>query len=393
MGGRTFKLTGGEFKLIPATKEIFAQNRIDEQYDLENGDNLLVSRTNGVWYLKKDGSLLKAKSDQLDNFLKVNESYTGGKKLRNNIIPISTTKGGLLFIDEQLQIRSILNISNGLDFDYVTSTMQDRVGDVWATSDNIFKVSFDTSMTYFSTINKLHGPVRNIKRYNGKLYVRTSKDLYDFVPKQKLDEQSVFIENDVNELGGSLLQFDDQVITTNNYTIKTTKNRVTKIISPIYRSGNTIRSKLNPSIIFSSNSAVGLLAHQFKNGQWKQVVLKNKDTLPCNNLVEESPGKIVIQTRNGLYKYEYNFEGQGNYTKLGMDTAFTILKRLGIKTVNGDINLFTDSLNHFYKLNLVKNKLIYTGFTIDSFVNKVNWSYSYNTDSKKWVDAYPIWTL
>jgi hypothetical protein len=90
--------------------------------------------------LKKDGSLIKAKSDQLDNFLKANESYQGGEKLRNNIIPITTTKGGLLFIDEQLQIRSILNTSNGLDFDYVTSFIQDRVGDVWGTSDNIYRV-------------------------------------------------------------------------------------------------------------------------------------------------------------------------------------------------------------------------------------------------------------
>ena len=65
-----------------------------------------------------------------------------------------------------------------------------------------------------------------------------------------------------------------------------------------------------------------------------------------------------------------------------MDTAFTTLKRLGIRTVNGDINLFTDSLNHFYKADLVNNKLLYTGFTIDSFVNRAYWSYTYNTDSK-----------
>ena len=146
-GEGLFKMTGGEFKLIPSTKDVFAQNRIDEQYELDNGDNLLVSRNNGLWYLKKDGTLIKAKSDQLDKFVKENESYTGGKKLINNIISIVTLKGGLLFIDDQLQIRSILNTSNGLDFDYVTSTIQDRVGDVWATSDNIFKVSFDTSMT------------------------------------------------------------------------------------------------------------------------------------------------------------------------------------------------------------------------------------------------------
>jgi hypothetical protein len=381
-GEGLFKLIGGEFKLIPATKEIFAQNRIDEQYELDNGDNLLVSRNNGVWYLKKDGSLIKAKSDQLDSFVKENESYTGGKRLRNNIIPIVTIKGGLLFIDEQLQIRSILNTSNGLDFDYTSSTMQDRADDVWATSDNVFKVSFDTSITYFSTINKLQGSVNAINRIDGKLFVRTGKDLFDFVPKKNVKEQSVFEKNGVNESGDNIFKFDDQIITTNNYTIKTTKNRVTKIISPIYRSGNTIRSKLNPSIIFSSNFAVGLLAHQYKNGQWKQVVLTNKNTIPCFNLVEESPGKIVLQGWDGLYKYEYNFEGQGKYTKLELDTSFTKLKRLGILTVNGNTNLFIDSLNHFYKADLIKNQLLYTGFTIDSFVNKAFWYYTYNTDSK-----------
>ncbi len=377
-----FKMTDGEFRLIPSTKEVYAQNRIDEQYYLSNGDNLLVSRTNGIWYLKKDGSLVKAKSDVLDDIVKTKESYTGGKKLKNGIIPISTTKGGLLFIDEQLRLKSILNTSNGLSYDYVTSTIQDRAGDVWATGDNIFRVSFDTSLTYFSTINNLNGFVNSINRINGKLYVRTNKDLYDFVPKTNINGQSTFEKNNINELGSDVLQFDDQVITTNNFTIKSTKNRITKVVSPIYRTNGTIRSKLNPSIIFSSNSAVGLLAHQYKNGNWKQIALINKDTVKCNNLVEEVPGVILLETRKGVYKYTYNKEGQGSYAKLEMDTAFTTLKRVSIKTFNDNTNLFFDSTNHFYRADLVKNKLVYTGFTIDSFVNNAYWFYTYNSDSK-----------
>jgi hypothetical protein len=377
-----FKMTDGEFRLIPSTKEVYAQNRIDEQYYLSNGDNLLVSRTNGIWYLKKDGSLVKAKSDVLDDIVKTKESYTGGKKLKNGIIPISTTKGGLLFIDEQLRLKSILNTSNGLSYDYVTSTIQDRAGDVWATGDNIFRVSFDTSLTYFSAINNLNGFVNSINRINGKLYVRTNKDLYDFVPKTNINGQSTFEKNNINELGSDVLQFDDQVITTNNFTIKSTKNRVTKVVSPIYRTNGTIRSKLNPSIIFSSNSAVGLLAHQYKNGNWKQIALTNKDTVKCNNLIEEVPGVILLETRKGVYKYTYNKEGQGSYTKLEIDTAFTTLKRVIIKTFNDNTNLFIDSTNHFYRADLVKNKLVYTGFTIDSFVNNAYWFYTYNKDSK-----------
>jgi hypothetical protein len=166
------------------------------------------------------------------------------------------------------------------------------------------------------------------------------------------------------------LVYVTKIITTNNFTIKTTKNRVTKVLSPIYRSNNTIRSKLNPSIIFSSNSAVGLLAHQYKNGNWKQLVLENKDTIRCGNILEVVPGTIVLETRKGLYKYVYNIEGQGVYTKLSIDKSFTTLGRLNAKTFNGDIHLFADSLNHFYKLDLEKNKALYTGFTIDSFVNK-----------------------
>lgn len=377
-----YKMIGGKFQLLPSTVKDFAKNRIDEQYALGKGDNLMVSRNIGLWYLKADGSIKKANSKEIDQFVIKNESYQGGEKLRNNIIPISTTKGGLLFIDEKLNVRSVLNSTNGLDFDYVTSFMQDRVGDVWGTSDNIFRVSFDTSMTYFSTINNLHGSTNFINRIDGKLYVRTNKDLYDLVPRTNLNGHTVFVNNNINELGGDVMKFDDQIITTNNYTIKTTKNRVTKILSPIYRSNGTIRSQLNPSIIFSSNSAVGLLAHTYQNGNWKQVKLLNKDTIRCSNLIEISPGVVILETRKGLYKYQYDKNGQGNYTKLEMDKKFTTSDRLFSRVFNDADYLFADSLNNFFKIDLTTNKVKYTGFSIDSFVNKAYWFYTYNKDSK-----------
>ena len=377
-----FKLTNGKFVLLPATKELFAKNRIDEQYAMDGGDNLLVSRNIGLWILKKDGTLQKTTSDEVDKFVIDNESYQGGERLRNGIIPISTTKGGLLFIDDKLNIKSILTSKNGLNFDYVTSFIQDRAGDVWGTSDNLFRVSFDTNLTYFSTINNLHGLIGNIKRIRGKLYVRTNKDLYHLIPKKSVTDQSTFEKNNVNELGDEILEFDDQIITTNNYTIKTTKNNVTKILSPIYRSNSTIRSLLNPSIIFTSNSAAGLLAHQYKNGVWKQLLLNNKDTVTAGNVTEYKPGVLILETRKGLVKYQYNNDGQGVYTKIGIDKSFTTNGRLYSRVMNGNQNLFVDSLNHFYTLDIIKNKAIYTGFTIDSFVNQSYWFYTYNPASK-----------
>jgi hypothetical protein len=381
-GEGLFKLMNGKFELLPATKELFAQNRIDEQYAMDGGDNLIVSRNIGLWILKSDGTLQKTKSNDIDKFVIKNEAYQGGEKLKNGIIPISTTKGGLVFIDDKFNIKSILTSKNGLDFDYVTSFIQDRVGDVWGTSDNIFRVSFDTTLTYFSSINNLHGFVNTITRLGGKLYVRTNKDLFNLIPKNSITEQSIFKNNNVNELGSDVMEFDDQIITTNNYTIKTTKNNVTKIISPIYRTSSTIRSLLNPSIIFSSNSAVGLLAHQYKNGAWKQLLLNNKDTVKGGNVIELAPGVLILETRKGLVKYQYNKDGQGFYTKIGIDKSFTTQGILNSKVINGNQYLFTDSLNHFYTIDAIKNKAIYTGFTIDSFVNHTYWFYTYNPASK-----------
>ena len=110
--------------------------------------------------------------------------------------------------------------------------------------------------------------------------------------------------------------------------------------------------------------------------------MNNKDTVTSGNVTEFSPGVLILETRKGLVKYQYNNEGQGVYTKIGIDKNFTTNGRLFSRVINGNQNLFIDSLNNFYTLDVVKNKAIYTGINIDSFVNKSYWFYIYNPTSK-----------
>ena len=390
-GEGLFKLIDGKFTLIPASKEIFAQNRIEETFSLDNGDVLLVSKNIGLWLLKKDGSLEKAKSDEADQYIKRYEAYVSGDKLKNGTIPIATTQGGLLFIDNQLAVKAILTEENGLNDNHITNTFQDRNGDVWLANFGLSRVGFDTTLTYFSPKNKLKGSVTGVRRHNGTLYVRTALDLFDFVPKTTVFEYSKFVRNNVNELGGgaqSILAFDDQIITTNNFSIKTTKNGITEVISPIYRTNNTIRSKLNPTIIFSANNVYGLLAHQYKSGRWSQLKLAKQDFIKPYKIVEVAPGKILAQTREGIFVYDYDSSGQGNFTKLGMDKQFTKSGRLGVWTFNESTHVLVDSLRNHYRLNLEKYKAELTNIkldtsivpTIDPLLN--NGPYTYNPDSK-----------
>ena len=387
-GEGLFRLINGKFTLIPSTKEIFAQNRIDEIYFLDNGDILLVSRNIGLWLLKKDGRLEKAKSNEVDQYVKRYESYLSGGRLKNGIIPIPTMKGGLIFIDNQLAIKADLNEENGLIDNYITNTFQDRNGDVWGTNIGLFRVNFDTTLTYFSPKNKLRGSVTDVLRYNGTLYVRTFKDLYTFIPKTNVYQQSQFVGNNVDEIGRSILPFDDQIITTNNFSIKTTKNGKTEVISPLYRSNNTIRSKLNSSIIFSSNRVYGLLAHQYKNGKWSALKLAKQDFIKPYNIVEVATGKILAQTTEGIFVYDYDSSGQGNFTKLGLDKQFTQSGMLGVLTFNESTHVLVDSLRNHYRLNLEKYQAELTNIKLDtSILLKLdpllrNNQYTYNPDSK-----------
>uniref|UniRef100_UPI004047F53A triple tyrosine motif-containing protein n=1 Tax=Algoriphagus sp. TaxID=1872435 RepID=UPI004047F53A len=381
-GEGIYKLNDGKFKYLPSSKKIFAENRIDEQYSLDNGDQLLVSRNVGLWYLKKDGSFVKAESKDVDNYAIINESYAGSR-LKDGTIPIATTRGGVIFIDDNLKVKSILNQQKGLTDIHVTNLFQDRTGDIWGTNFGLFRVSFDSTLTYFSKTNNLVGTVGDILRSNGKLFVKTTDNLFEFAPRNNVYEKSEFKPKNVRDLGDDIIEFDDQIISTNNYDITATKNGKTEVISPLYRSGNTIRSKINPTIIFSSNGVYGLLAHQYTNGKWSALKLAKQDSIKPGNIQEVAPGKILAQTRKGIFVYDYDSSGQGNFTKLGMDKQFTQSGRLFLETLNESTHVLVDSLRNHYRLNLEKYQAELTNIKRDTLIAPAGlFSYAYNPDSK-----------
>ncbi len=387
-GEGLFRLINGKFKYLPSSKKIFAENRVDGQYSLDNGDQLFVSRNVGLWYLKKDGSFVKAESKDVDNYAITYDAGKGGSRLKDGTIPIATNKGGVIFIDDNLKVKSILNQQNGLAYKKVLKLFQDRTGDIWGSNFGLFRVSFDSTFTYFSKTNNLIGVVGDILRSNGKLFVKTTDNLFEFAPRNSVYEKSEFKPNNVNDLGADLIEFDDQIISTNNYDITSTKNGKTEVISPLYRTDNTIRSKLNPSIIFSANHVYGLLAHQYKNGKWSALKLAKQDFIKPYNIVEVAPGKILAQTREGIFVYDYDSSGQGNFTKLGLDKQFTKSGMLGVWTFNESTHVLVDSLRNHYRLNLEKYQAELTNIKLDtSIVPKLdpllrNNQYTYNPDSK-----------
>ena len=370
------------FSVIKGSEKLFAQNRIEANYQLDNGDHLLVSRNIGLIRMTKKGEFLPVNNPYANKYVIEGKSYINDKVMRNGKIAIITSSKGVLFLNQDLSTNAEVGLSSGLPENGLAYVMQDRVGDIWGANSGATKISFDPSLTNFSSLNGIVGGVSDIIRQKGNLIVRTSDDLFQFIPKKTVTETSVFKSLDVKELGGSLTLFNDQIVCTNNYSINAVLNGKKIKISDTYRSNKSIQSKLNPTLLFSSNSAYGLLLHQFNGKVWKQIKIIGGDQYRGSNVSELEPGKILISTRKGIVMFKYDVSGQGTFTPLPQDKSFAKTKQQkGIVYLKDDILATCDSSNKVFIIDTKAQKLKYSGFSLDEMVSDGLWNYTYNKDA------------
>lgn len=370
------------FSVIKGSEKLFAQNRIEANYQLDNGDHLLVSRNIGLIRMTKKGEFLPVDNPYANKYVIEGKSYINDKVMRNGKIPIITNDKGILFLNQDLSTNAEVGLSSGLPEAGFGFVMQDRVGDIWGANSGTTKVSFDPSLTNFSSLNGIVGTVSDIMRHQGKLIVRTSDDLFQFIPKKSITETSIFKSLDVKELGGDLNTFDDQIICTNNYTINAILKGKKIKVSDTYRSNKSIQSKLNPSLLFSSNSTYGLLLHQFNGKAWKEIKVIGGEKFSGYNISELEPGKIIISTRKGAVLFTYDMSGQGTFIPLNQDKSFAQTKQLKVLFyLKDNILAACDSSNNIFTVDAKAQKLRYTGFSLANMVSTELWNYTYNKEA------------
>lgn len=372
------ELLGNEFRLIKGSA-LWANNRVEAMYQLDNGNILMASRNIGFWLLKKDGSFEKTKTPQLDKLIIEGEVYLSNTVLSNGLIAVGTTKYGLILIDQNLELKRIINTSVGLGSNYVADIFEDRSNDIWLASNGASVVTTDQSLTYFTTTNGLFGGVGGMLRMGGRFFVKTGTDLYELIPPKDNFGSVGFKPQGVDESGSDLSLFDDMLITTNNYNIKYTKAGKTYIIKTQYYTSASRQSKLNKKLLFSSGK--GLTLHEYDKGRWSEKKLPNNIQTYISGFAEPAPGVLILNTTNGPVSYKYNVDGTGSFNEMVVDKRFGNNK--AIRFFQADANKYYgyDSSHHFYAVNFKSNRLTYTGWSLDSLVKDGIFSITYNSES------------
>ncbi len=375
-----FKFQDNAFKHIAGSEKNFNTNMLDAMYQLDNGDHLIVGDKVGAYLYHTNGKFEKVNNPSLDAILKKGGIGKSNYLLKNGLIPL-LTKNGVLFLDQNLHIINKFDSSAGNKSSYSMSYLQDRAGDIWTTSNGISRLSFDSTITYYSKSNGLSGWVQDIRRIGKKLYVRTGGTLYEFQPKKSNASSVSFKAFDIGTWGMNIGLFNDQIILTGNSSTQSFNNG---ILSPIGKRGViSLQSKLNKSFLFTTGGGYGLTLNQYTNSGWKEIEIKNKPEFGSNRIKERIPGELLISSTHGILVFDYLLSGQGNFRMLKPDTIFGIRDYFGLVSLNDTLVVAIDSSNHLYTIDTKKNLVKYSGFNLDSMIGvNNNFSFHYNPESK-----------
>ena len=378
-----FKFQNNAFKQILGSEKIFATangSNLSAMYQLDNGDHLLVGDKFGAYLYHTNGKFEKVNNPSLDAILKKGGIGKSNYLLKNGLIPL-LTKSGVLFLDQNLNIINKFDSSAGNKSRFSWSYLQDRAGDIWTSSEGISRLSFDSTITYYSKSNGLSGWVHDIRRIGKKLYVKSGGTLYEFQPKKSSASSVSFKAFDIGTWGSNIGLFNDQIILTGNNYTQSFKNGIHSTIGK--RGVEPLQSKLNKSFLFTTGGAYGLTLNHYTNSGWKEIEIKNKPEFGSNRIKERIPGELLIASSSGIIVFDYLLNGQGNFRILKPDTIFSKRDYLNLVSLNDTLIVAIDSSNHLYSIDTKKNLVKYSGFNLDSMIGETNnYRFHYNPESK-----------
>jgi len=189
------------FKLIPGG-EIFKSTGIFFMVPFDEGGRkiLIGTREKGILLYDPAADIKFRPFPVSDKNLIDNSLITGGIRLKNGNIAISTLSGGVIIIDHEGNISAKIDKISGIADNDVKQVITDRDQNLWlALNNGISTVEYISPLSYYSEKSGIEGSVSSIIRYNGLLYAGTSAGLFvqakagthgkDFYPVPEIKSQ------------------------------------------------------------------------------------------------------------------------------------------------------------------------------------------------------------
>ena len=300
------KLINQSFQLIPGSSFFKNKNILDI---LPYNEQLLIKTEKEIGFYVFDNFTINHLTTQADEFLEAS-IYTTGCALSNGTYAFGTVLNGIVILDKEGQLISLIDEKSGLFNSSVNKLFADQEDNLWALHERgISRIESPSPYSYFNRNHGLKGNIRSVVRFKERLYVATSLGVFylkDINPQDCLECSGFEKIEGINSPCYDFHPFKDQLFVSGNQGIFKIKgehatlfyNRKADEVKSVFRSNK------NPSYLylgyqdgFSSVRIVeGILITGKKHPEIRGTI---------SSITEDADGAIWLSSDNrGIYKIE-----------------------------------------------------------------------------------------
>lgn len=364
-----WRLTEKGFKSL-TDSDFFKDKEVVSILPYDNKRILIGTYEEGLFLW--DGNLIQPFRTELDEFLQSN-GLNRGILLSDSTYALGTLQGGIAFLDKSGRQKLILNGEDHLEFPRIFDLYQDHSDILWAAMNGgIAKIEYPSPYSVFNKDQNLQGTVDAIKRFDGKLYVGTTRGL--FVLNSDIGTGSSHFEviKGMDHWVSKLLEFGDQLLIGTEVGIFQLKNTVISVVSDELKVYSMTRSKLDSNRIFVGHTT-GVNAIYYQDGKWI-----DEGSIPglsgnFYKIIETLNGDLWIETNvNHIYKVVFNSieEAKG----LKEPTVLTYGTEDGLPDDLGYLYYFDDQLRFssvLYSDKIFRYDSFSDSFVLDTGINEL----------------------
>jgi serine phosphatase RsbU (regulator of sigma subunit) len=151
----------------------------------KNGNDYWVGTESGMYIMhfkKSDptSSTFEKTNTQIENWL-INNSVYCGKQLSDKTYIIGSQKGGIIHVDENMNIIKSLDLKNGLQDENVTSIFEDSNNNLWLSlNKGISYIEINSPVTKWGKYDGIKGTIESTCKFKNTIYIATDKGMQYF---------------------------------------------------------------------------------------------------------------------------------------------------------------------------------------------------------------------
>ncbi|MEE9407582.1 MAG: ATP-binding protein [Polaribacter sp.] len=364
---------------------------------LENDKKEIVAVTlkSGLFTVKKGAT--KELKVKISDFCK-KEMPASYSILNDNIIAISTIKGGLLFVNKKLEPVYRLSTRGGLTNNNVKKVVQDNQNNLWIGSNRgITKIKYPITTTFYNHNKQEIGTIEEITSYKNDLYLGASLGTYklESITQNQLLTDNHYPEfkhlsiDDINNY--SVIEFGGKLLYGGQDKIHFTDDKTLKIIQKLY-SRKFYKSIFNPKILFVGHLFGCEILFFDDNYNIINTKKINEIDTEIRGVVEDDDKNLwLTSVSDGVYKISFDegFENQ-KITHFGLEDGLPSLRDNLVYNINNNDVVFTTHKGLF-KFDEASQKFVpETRFGEKFAGGKEEYIYAFNFDKNEnaWMHSF-----